>query len=237
MQLIQNDLFPSPSPPAEIVPLVGLGIDDLARTVDPFGLTTRRGIGEGACRRRRNDSGCRAGRLRSSAPTSLRLRRPSELSSALSLQGAATRLRREAPTIGSEPRRGSTSAPKGSSCRRRIVFPRLRPGIGVGAIKPTLFVSVPRRGGDLGVTLRFRPQFRARRAVDEQGKGMRLQLVNLARRIELYVSDRAQSAERCRPAAAMTLAPPDRECGNRARRNRRSSSPESSRQCRAGRPG
>ncbi len=48
MQLIQNDLFPSPPPPAEIVPLVGLGIDDLAPTVDPFRLTTRRGIGEGA---------------------------------------------------------------------------------------------------------------------------------------------------------------------------------------------
>jgi len=77
----------------------------------------RRDRGRRYCRQR-NDADCRVGRRRSSAPASLRLRRPSELFSARSLQDAATRVQVGAHTNPA----GADSAALGRSCRLRIAF-------------------------------------------------------------------------------------------------------------------
>ena len=76
-----------------------------------------------------------------------------------------------------------------------------------------------------------------RRAIDEQCEGMGPQPVDLARRVKLAVRMRGQWARRCRPAAPTTSAQRAPAGEIRAPRDKRSSSRENFRRCRAGRPG
>ena len=196
MQLVEDDLLPGPAPPADVVPVVGRRIDDLARAVDALRLTARSRVGKGLAVDEIAVACARSGSGDCQRKPAAGLARPSAL------------------------RPGPASSRNGHRVGARRPQPEARATRDRLGAERELIMTTHRLSPGLRAATEAHRSYPVARPVDEQRERMAFQPIDLARRVEL-ASVRARSAPRCRRAAPKTSALRAPESESRDRRDRR----------------